>query len=280
MAGRFGGKVAIVTGAASGIGAAIARGLAADGAVVVGVDIDENRLHNVERRIEIAGGRLIPVIADVTDPAAVEAFVAETVERRGGLHLAVNNAGIGGRRGLAHEIGLDDWQRVIDVDLNSVFYGVKYEGAAMVASGGGSIVNVSSFLGLVGEADAVAYTAAKHGVTGLTKAAAAGYAPHGIRVNSVHPGLGRHGAADAHRARRPRGAEAPQPARSPREAGGGRRGRAVPPVRRGVVRDGRAVHGRRRLHRDLTARHRAGRARCARRNSRSASLAVRTSASS
>jgi NAD(P)-dependent dehydrogenase (short-subunit alcohol dehydrogenase family) len=188
MAGRFESRVAIVTGAASGIGAAIARGLAAEGAVVVGVDLDENRLHNVERRVEIAGGRLIPVIADVTDPGAVEAFVQETVERRGGLHLAVNNAGIGGPHGLPHEIGLDEWRRVIDVDLNSVFYGVKYEGAAMVASGGGSIVNVSSFLGLVGGADAVAYTAAKHGVTGLTKAAAAGYAAHGIRVNSVHPG--------------------------------------------------------------------------------------------
>jgi NAD(P)-dependent dehydrogenase (short-subunit alcohol dehydrogenase family) len=188
MAGRFEKKIAIVTGAASGIGAAIARGLAGEGAVVVGVDLDENRLHNVERRIEIAGGRLYPVIADVTDPAAVEAFVAETVERRGGLDLAVNNAGIGGPHGLAHEIELDDWKRVIDVDLNSVFYGLKYEGAAMAESGGGSIVNVSSFLGLVGDADAIAYTAAKHGVTGLTKAAAAGYAPHGIRVNSVHPG--------------------------------------------------------------------------------------------
>lgn len=188
MAGRFDGRVAIVTGAGSGIGAAIARGLAADGAVVVGCDVDADRMHNVERRIEVAGGRFTAVEADVTDPDAVERLVATAVERHGGLHLAVNNAGIGGPRGLVHEIGLDDWRRVIDVDLNAVFYGMKHEGAAMVASGGGSIVNVSSFLGLVGDAEAVAYTAAKHGVTGLTKAAAAGYAPHGIRVNSVHPG--------------------------------------------------------------------------------------------
>lgn len=188
MARRFDGKVAMVTGAGSGIGAAIARGLAADGAVVVGVDVDGDRLHNVERRIEISGGLLIPVVADVTDPAAVEQVVATAVERRGGLHLAVNNAGIGGPHGLVHEIELEAWRRVIDVDLHSVFYGMKYEGAAMMASGGGAIVNVSSMLGLVGDADAVAYSAAKHGVTGLTRAAAAGYAPHGIRVNSVHPG--------------------------------------------------------------------------------------------
>lgn len=188
MAGRFGGKVALVTGAGSGIGAAIARGLASDGAVVVGVDIDGDRLHNVERRIEIAGGLLIPVVADVTDPAEVERVVSTAVERRGGLHLAVNNAGVGGPHGLVHEIGLDDWRRVLSVDLDAVFYGMKYEGAAMMAGGGGSIVNVSSFLGLVGDGDAIPYTAAKHGVTGLTKAAAAGYAAHGIRVNSVHPG--------------------------------------------------------------------------------------------
>lgn len=188
MAGRFDGRVAIVTGAGSGIGAAIARGLAAEGASVVGCDIDADRLHNVERRIEIAGGRLTPVVADVTDPTAVEALVTTAVAQRGSLDLAVNNAGIGGPRGQVHEIALEDWRHVIDVDLTAVFYGMKYEGAAMIESGGGSIVNVSSLLGLVGDADAVAYSAAKHGVAGLTKAAAAGYAQHGIRVNSVHPG--------------------------------------------------------------------------------------------
>ncbi len=188
MPGRFEKQVALVTGAGSGIGAAIARGLAAEGAVVVGCDVDADRLHNVERRIEIAGGRLTPVTADVTDPEAVERLVATAVDQHGALDLAVNNAGIGGPRGQVHEISLEDWHRVIDVDLNGVFYGMKFEGAAMIASGGGAIVNVSSFLGLVGDAETVAYTAAKHAVTGLTKAAAAGYAQHGIRVNSVHPG--------------------------------------------------------------------------------------------
>ena len=125
-------------------------------------------------------------VASAEQNAAMVAFAEKTY---GGLHLAVNNAGIGGPAALTGEYPLDGWKTVIDVNLNGVFYGLRYEIPAILKSGGGAIVNMSSILGSVGFATAVAYTAAKHALVGMTKVAAMEYAPKGLRVNAVGPGF-------------------------------------------------------------------------------------------
>ena len=129
------------------------------------------------------------VEVDVSKPEQIEAMVAATVETYGGLHVAVNNAGIGGAQALTGEYPIDSWQQVIEVNLNGVFYCMRHEIPAMLDSGGGSIINMASILGSVGFANSPAYVAAKHGVVGLTKAAAIEYSAQGIRVNSVGPGF-------------------------------------------------------------------------------------------
>lgn len=184
---EFAGKVAIVTGAASGIGAAVAELLAARGASVLVADYDVKGAEAVAARIAAAGGTAFAHPVDVSDPVAVKAMVDAAVARFGGLHLAVNNAGIGGALAPLADQPLEDWHRVIAVNLNSVFYSMKHQIPAMLAAGGGAIVNMASILGSVGTPNSSAYVAAKHGVVGMTKSAAAEYAKQGIRINSVGP---------------------------------------------------------------------------------------------
>lgn len=179
------GKVAIVTGAASGIGAAIARRLAADGAAVCVSDLEQEA---TERFAATLSGRVLAIAADVTKEEAVRNLVDRTVAELGALDLLVNNAGIGEAPVPIETKPAADWQRVIDTNLSSVFYGIKHAARAMKAAGrGGVIVNIASILGSVGFHGAPAYVAAKHGVIGLTKAAAVELAPARIRVVAVQP---------------------------------------------------------------------------------------------
>jgi NAD(P)-dependent dehydrogenase (short-subunit alcohol dehydrogenase family) len=185
----YSGKVAIVTGGGSGIGEACALTFARSGAKVIVADYDREGGERVSTAIASDGGEATFVEVDVSKPDQVDAMVKKAVETYGGLHIAVNNAGIGGAQAFTGEYPIDSWQQVVEVNLSGVFYCMRYEIPAMLEAGGGAIVNMASILGSVGFASSPAYVAAKHGVLGLTKTAAIEYSAQGVRVNSVGPGF-------------------------------------------------------------------------------------------
>ena len=183
----FAGKTAIVTGAASGIGEAVARELAALGATVIVSDREQAACDRIVASIMDQDGRAMGKAADVSDPTAMEALVALAESETGALHLAVNNAGIGGAQAPVGEYPLEEWRKVMAVNLDGVFYGMRYQIPAMERAGGGAIVNMASILGSVGFAQSSAYVASKHALLGLTKTAAMEYAQKGVRINAVGP---------------------------------------------------------------------------------------------
>lgn len=182
------GKVAIVTGAASGIGASTALLFAREGAGVIVTDIHETEGKALVEKILASGGKAAFLKANAGKAEDAEKTVLFALETFGRLDIAVNNAGIGGYSGPIAEYPVEEWQKVIDINLSGVFYGLKYQIPAIEKTAGkGSIVNVASILGAVGLANASAYVASKHAVVGLTKVAALESSAKGIRVNSVGP---------------------------------------------------------------------------------------------
>ncbi|RWZ76284.1 SDR family oxidoreductase [Streptomyces albidoflavus] len=186
---EFAGRTALVTGAATGIGLATARRLGQGGARVVIADYNAEGAASAAAALTDEGVEAAAVTVDVTDPASVEAAVRFAQDTYGALHLAVNNAGIGGESAPTGDYDIDVWNRVVRTNLDGVFYSMRYEIPALLAAGGGAIVNTASILGSVGFAGSPAYVAAKHGVVGLTKTAATEYAAQGVRINAVGPGF-------------------------------------------------------------------------------------------
>ncbi len=180
-------KVALITGAGSGIGESTAILFANEGAKVVLTDVDEKAGNEVAEKIKNSGGESIFIKADASRAEDAEETIKEVVKQYGKLDIAVNNAGIGGAQQPVGEYEIEAWDKVIAINLSGVFYGMRYQIPEMLKKGSGSIINVASILGTVGFAQSAAYVAAKHGVLGLTKSAALEYSSKGIRINSVGP---------------------------------------------------------------------------------------------
>jgi NAD(P)-dependent dehydrogenase (short-subunit alcohol dehydrogenase family) len=182
-------RVAIVTGAASGIGRECALRFAQEGSQVVVSDIDQEGGNHTVQQIKENHGKAIFIKTNVADSQQCQALVSETIETYGRLDFACNNAGISGEENPTAQYSLESWKKVLDINLSGIFYCLKYEISAMLEIGGGAIVNMASVLGKVGFASAPAYVAAKHGIIGLTKAAALEYSAKGLRINVVGPGF-------------------------------------------------------------------------------------------
>ncbi|HTO89488.1 MAG TPA: SDR family oxidoreductase [Candidatus Sulfotelmatobacter sp.] len=187
--GEYDGKVAIVTGAGSGIGRATALAFARAGAKVLASDVNQASAQETARSIEAAGGEALGFRTDVSRAEDCQAMVALAIEKFGRLDCACNNAGIGGEQARTADLTVEGWHHVIETNLSSAFYCMKYEIPAMLKGGRGAIVNMGSILSAVGLEGAAGYVASKHGMLGLTRTAALEYSSRGIRINAIGPGF-------------------------------------------------------------------------------------------